>query len=87
MPFKFIEVLCPNTLGLICRQYFLKKEKKILIHDTKPTKCTSTALTLVKYIDCFQDTGYQGPSDLYHYSTKKCLHFNHLSVSCHVSFV
>lgn len=43
-------------------------------------------LSLSMY-SCFQNTVYQDPAHLYNYSTIKCLHFNHLTLSRHICSV
>jgi hypothetical protein len=44
-------------------------------------------LTFVKYVGWFQDSVYQDAVHLHNYSTKNYVHFNHLSLTHHVSCV
>jgi hypothetical protein len=46
-----------------------------------------TKATFFKYVGFFKDTVYQGPAHLYSHCTKKCLHFNHLTLLHHISCV
>ena len=75
---KVCNIRCNGTCCYYYYYYYLKKktlEAALLI-----------VLTVVKYIGCIQDTVYQDPSHLYNYSTKKCLHSDHLTLLHHISY-
>ena len=55
-------------------------------HTHKILNKYNTMLTFVKWTGCFQDNVYQQIYS-YNYSTKKCLHFTHLTLLHHVSCV